>query len=39
MGFSLLRSDLTGTGAQDTAIASHAYASAQKAGVGTMIKS
>jgi ectoine utilization protein EutC len=31
--------DLTGTGAQDTAIASHAYASAQKAGIGTMIKS
>ncbi len=31
--------DLTGTGAQDTAIASHAYASAQRAGVGTMIKS
>lgn len=30
--------DLTGTGAQDTAIASHAYAAAQKAGVGTMIK-
>jgi ectoine utilization protein EutC len=31
--------DLTGTGAQDTAIASHAYAAAQKAGIGTMIKS
>jgi ectoine utilization protein EutC len=31
--------DLTGTGAQDTAIASHAFAAAQKAGVGTMIKS
>jgi ornithine cyclodeaminase/alanine dehydrogenase-like protein (mu-crystallin family) len=31
--------DLTGTGAQDTAIASHAYASAQNAGIGTMIKS
>ncbi|MGE0008968.1 MAG: cyclodeaminase [Parvibaculaceae bacterium] len=31
--------DLTGTGAQDTAIASHAYALAQKAGIGTMIKS
>lgn len=31
--------DLTGTGAQDTAIASHAYACAQKAGIGTMIKS
>jgi ectoine utilization protein EutC len=31
--------DLTGTGAQDTAIASHAYAQARKAGIGTMIKS
>jgi ornithine cyclodeaminase/alanine dehydrogenase-like protein (mu-crystallin family) len=31
--------DLTGTGAQDTAIASHAFAAAQKAGVGTKIKS
>jgi ectoine utilization protein EutC len=31
--------DLTGTGAQDTAIASHAFAAAQKAGVGTLIKS
>jgi ornithine cyclodeaminase/alanine dehydrogenase-like protein (mu-crystallin family) len=31
--------DLTGTGAQDTAIASHAYAAAKKARIGTMIKS
>lgn len=31
--------DLTGTGAQDTAIASHAFAIAHKAGIGTMIKS
>lgn len=31
--------DLTGTGAQDTAIASHAYALARKAGIGSMIKS
>lgn len=31
--------DLTGTGAQDTAIASHAYTCAQKARIGTMIKS
>jgi ectoine utilization protein EutC len=31
--------DLTGTGAQDTAIASHAYVLAHKAGIGTMIKS
>jgi ornithine cyclodeaminase len=31
--------DLTGTGAQDTAIASHAFALAHKAGIGTMIKS
>src|SRR5262245_17887423 len=31
--------DLTGTGAQDTAIASHAYAVAQRARIGTMIKS
>lgn len=31
--------DLTGTGAQDTAIASYAFAAAQKAGIGTMIKS
>ena len=30
--------DLTGTGAQDTAIASHAFAAAQQASVGTMIK-
>ncbi len=30
--------DLTGTGAQDTAIASYGYAAAQKAGIGTMIK-
>jgi ornithine cyclodeaminase/alanine dehydrogenase-like protein (mu-crystallin family) len=30
---------LTGTGAQDTAIASYAYTVAQKAGIGTMIKS
>jgi ectoine utilization protein EutC len=31
--------DLTGTGAQDTAIASHAFAVAHKAGIGTLIKS
>ena len=31
--------DLTGTGAQDTAIASHAFALARKAGIGAMIKS
>ena len=31
--------DLTGTGAQDTAIASYAYAAAQRAGIGTLIKS
>ncbi|MGE0240029.1 MAG: cyclodeaminase [Parvibaculaceae bacterium] len=31
--------DLTGTGAQDTAIASHAYAMARKAGIGATIKS
>lgn len=30
--------DLTGTGAQDTAIASYAFAAAQKLGVGTKIK-
>jgi ornithine cyclodeaminase len=31
--------DLTGTGAQDTAIASHAYALARKAGIGATITS
>lgn len=30
--------DLTGTGAQDTAIASHAFAAARKLGIGTTIK-
>jgi ornithine cyclodeaminase len=30
--------DLTGTGAQDTAIASYAYETARKAGIGTMIR-
>lgn len=30
--------DLTGTGAQDTAIASYAFAAAQKLGIGTKIK-